>query len=45
MLEFGIAMGQSSGISVDLGRTRNDRVARPGWAWAPACYVYVMEIV
>jgi hypothetical protein len=26
MLEFGIAMGQSSGISVDLGRTRNGKL-------------------
>lgn len=45
MLEFGVAMGQSSRISVDLGRTRSGRVARPCWAWVPVCYVYVMEIV
>ena len=44
MLEFGVAMGQSSRISVDLGRARNGRVARLGWAWVPVCYVYVMEI-
>ena len=45
MLEFGVAMGQSSRISIDLGGTRYGKVARPDWAWVPACYVYVMEIV
>ena len=43
MLEFGVAMGQSSRISIDLGGT--GRVARLDWAWVPVCYVYVMEIV